>query len=79
MGVPVPPSEKTHPTEKSVGLYLEIFNQLCDLQTMQNMVVPFAGSGASLIAAQRLGINATGYDLSEYNYNNWLLRRESGK
>lgn len=79
LGAAVPPSIKTHPTEKSVALYEDIFRNICDLKIMHNMVVPFAGSGSSLIAAQRLNISAIGYDLSEYNYNNWLLRRENGK
>lgn len=64
---PVHPSRKVHPTERPLELMQEV------LQTFalpgDRVLVPFAGSGATLRAAFSLGMKAVGFDLTE-NYRN---------
>lgn len=60
---PVSASRKIHPTERPIELIQDI------LQTFAwegaRLMVPFLGSGNTLLAAANLGIKAFGYDLSE--------------
>ncbi len=59
---PVPPLDKIHPTERPVELIKEILSTFC--WPKSNILVPFAGSGASLIAANEMGHSVVGFDLS---------------
>ena len=69
---PVPPALKIHPTEKPVELMQEI------LQTFgvagARVLVPFLGSGNTLLAAANLRMNAFGYELSEEYKNDFTIR-----
>ncbi len=58
---PVPPSGRSHPTEKPTKL-LEYLISKVDAQTV---IDPFAGSGATLMAARDLGRQAVGIEISE--------------
>jgi site-specific DNA-methyltransferase (adenine-specific) len=60
---PVPPQRKIHPTEKPIEL-LEAILQTFTMSG-QKALVPFLGSGATLMAAANLGVDAFGFDLSE--------------
>lgn len=59
---PVPPTRKIHPTEKPIEL-LEAVLQTFTMKG-QKVLSPFLGSGAALMAAANLGLEATGFDLS---------------
>jgi DNA modification methylase len=69
---PVAASKKAHPTERPVELIQEI------LQTFAwencRLMIPFLGSGNTLLAATNLGIPAFGYDLTEDYRNAFTLR-----
>ena len=58
-----PHSRKYHPTQRPVDLMLEILRTFAWPGSI--IMVPFLGSGATLRAAYRLGINGFGWDLSE--------------
>lgn len=60
---PIAPNKKFHPTQKPLELYQEIY-QTFSFEGAK-CVVPFAGSGASLVAAAMCKRNAVGWDLTE--------------
>lgn len=62
-----------HPTAKPIDLLKEIIETFC--WPGSNILVPFAGSGNTLEAADILGFKACGFDLSEEFYSNFILRR----
>lgn len=77
---PVPPQRKIHPTEKPIEL-LEAILQTFTMKGMK-MLVPFLGSGATLMAAANQGIEAFGFDLSEKfkrSYETRILSQAYGK
>jgi ParB/RepB/Spo0J family partition protein len=59
---PVHGSHKIHPTERPVELMQDILRTFT--KPSAKVLVPFAGSGATLLAAANLRMVATGYDLS---------------
>lgn len=60
---PVAPQKKHHPTQKPLELYQEL-HQTFSFEGAK-ILVPFAGSGASLLAAHLTGRSAIGWDLNE--------------
>lgn len=71
---PVPPGKKTHPTERPLDLILEIIDTF--VFESGSVLVPFLGSGTTLIAAYKRELPAWGYDLVEDVKNRFLLRVE---
>jgi site-specific DNA-methyltransferase (adenine-specific) len=67
---PVP--RKVHPTEKPIELMTELLS-LFTLPGCQ-VLVPFLGSGNTLLAAANLNCPAAGYDLSEAYKNDFRLK-----
>jgi ParB/RepB/Spo0J family partition protein len=69
--------KKIHPTERPIELVQEL------LQTFAwegcRLMVPFLGSGNTLLAASNLGITAFGYDLSEEYRNAYIIRVNEAK
>lgn len=61
-----------HPNEKPVPLYVRLIESI--LPPSENMLDPFMGSGASLVAAERLFRDAMGYELMP-NYFEIAKRR----
>jgi site-specific DNA-methyltransferase (adenine-specific) len=59
---PVSPVKKSHPTERPIELITDILNTFGTEGS--RVVVPFAGSGTTLIAAADLSMVPMGYDLS---------------
>lgn len=60
---PVPPGDKVHPTARPIEMIqdmLEIF-----VRPGRTVMVPFAGSGNTLLAAANLNLTAFGWDLAE--------------
>jgi site-specific DNA-methyltransferase (adenine-specific) len=70
-------TKKIHPTERPIELIQEI------LQTFGwegcRLMVPFLGSGNTLLAASNLGITAFGYDLSVEYKNAYTLRVQEAR
>lgn len=54
---------KIHPTERPISLMLDIIQTFAFGNS--RVLVPFAGSGTTLIAAQMLGMHAIGFDLTQ--------------
>ncbi len=73
---PVLSSQKIHPAERPVELIQEILRTFC--WPKSNILVPFAGSGASLIAASEMGHSVVGFDLSP-EYKNAFIAKIGGK
>lgn len=69
---PVPPASKIHPTERPVELVQEILTTFVDVGS--RIVVPFAGSGNTLLACANLGMDGTGFELSKEYQNSYILR-----
>jgi site-specific DNA-methyltransferase (adenine-specific) len=73
----VSPGRKVHPTERPVELIQDI------LQTFAwegcRLMVPFLGSGNTLLAAANIGITAFGFDLTEDYRNAYTLRVNEGR
>ena len=67
---PVVAGSKRHPTERPAALIQE----LLDIFTLENdqVVVPFAGSGRTMLEAWKMKRNAIGYDLSDDYRNGYL-------
>lgn len=68
----VPPSSHRHPTERPVFLIQDLIDTFCWPST--NILCPFLGSGNTIIAANNLGLQCTGFDLSEAYRNEFLAR-----
>mgnify|MGYP002638586051 CR=1 FL=1 len=69
---PVTSSTRFHKTEKPVALEIDILNTFA--RANQLLVIPYLGSGNSLVAAHKLGIQAFGFEIEEkfksrYMYN----------
>jgi DNA modification methylase len=60
--MPVKAMDKEHPTEKPIELYMDLLSVFAMPQ--QRLMVPFLGSGNTLLAAENLGIQGFGYELS---------------
>jgi len=60
---PVPPKQRTHPTEKPVALLAHLLKKSCPTDGL--VLDPFAGTGSTLVAAQQFGVRAVGVELEE--------------
>jgi site-specific DNA-methyltransferase (adenine-specific) len=69
---PVPPQQRTHPTEKPVQLLAHLVTKSCP--EGGRVLAPFAGTGATLVAAQQFGRRAVGVE-SEERYCELAARR----
>lgn len=70
----VPGKLKYHPTQRPAELITEIFETLG--AGRQNVLVPFLGSGATLLASYALGFNAFGFDLNGEYKDQFMLEVE---
>lgn len=69
---PVPPDSKIHPTERPIEMIQDLLSTFC--WEGSRILVPFAGSGNTLLAATNLGMSAIGTDLSEEYKNSFMVR-----
>ncbi len=69
---PVPPALKVHPTERPVELMQEVLDTFGIAGA--RVLVPFLGSGNTLLAAANLRMNAFGYELTEEYKNDYVIR-----
>lgn len=68
---------KTHPAEKPVELMQEILETF--ILQGSRVIVPFAGSGSTLLAASNLHIESLGFDLSQDYKNTFVKKVHKGK
>ena len=76
---PVASADKFHPTQKPLDLYTELYETFCFPPPPKGpdwlILSAFAGSGAALLAAQKMGYRAMGFDtVKEYQvkYMAWV-------
>lgn len=69
---PVPPNQKSHPTERPVELIKEIYNTFAFAGS--RVLIPFLGSGSGLIAAHELDMSPVGFELSKGYKDSFLVR-----
>ena len=68
----VPPSQRIHATERPVELMQELLRTFAYPQA--RVIVPFLGSGNTLIACYKEGMTGFGYDLSKEHKRGFLVR-----
>jgi len=75
-------SEKVHPTTKPIELMMELIEVFMIPSPSKIVLVPFAGSGNTILAASNLGVSASGTDLNSsyrdaflYNIMNQEFRK----
>lgn len=73
---PLRSQEKIHPFERPLDLMMEILSTFTS--TGAKVLVPFLGSGKTLMAAHRLNMTAIGYDLSSQYRDSFLVKISKG-
>jgi ParB/RepB/Spo0J family partition protein len=69
---PVQAAKKIHPTERPVELIQDVMQTFC--WEGARILVPFLGSGNSILAASNLGMTAFGWDLAQAHKDGYILR-----
>lgn len=73
----IDPDKKVHPTERPIELIQEVlitFGRRGDM-----VLVPFAGSGNTMLAANNLHMNSVGFDIVESYKDDFLLKIHAGQ
>lgn len=73
---PVTAINKVHPTERPIELIQEIINTFTQVDS--KILVPFLGSGNTLLAACNCGCEAKGYELNKTYRDTFVLRVYEG-
>jgi ParB/RepB/Spo0J family partition protein len=71
------PDHKVHPTERPIEMIEEVIRTFCI--PGGHIMVPFLGSGNTMLAASNLGSTCFGFDLSEEYKNAYLKRVMDGE
>ena len=74
---PVPPQQKTHPTERPIEMMRDIYDTFAF--TGSRVLIPFLGSGSGLIAADQLGMSPVGFELSKSYRDSFLVKLHNMK
>ena len=74
---PIPPNQKTHPTERPIELMKELYNTFAF--SGSRILIPFLGSGNGLLAANDLGLSAVGFELSKAHKDSFLVKVHNRK
>ena len=69
---PVPPQQKSHPTERPVDMMRDIYETFAFQGS--RVLIPFLGSGSGLIAAHQLGMTGVGFELTKAYKDSFLVR-----
>ena len=69
---PVPPNQKTHPTERPIELMKDIYETFAFPGS--RVLIPFLGSGNGLIASYQLGMQGVGFELSKSYKDSFLVK-----
>jgi site-specific DNA-methyltransferase (adenine-specific) len=69
---PIPPNQKTHPTERPVDLTTEIYDTFAFPGS--RILIPFLGSGNGLISAHNLGMSAVGFELTKACKDSFIVK-----
>lgn len=68
---------KVHPTERPIEMITEVLKTFCS--PGQRVLVPFLGSGNTLLAASNYGMTGFGFDLSEEYRNSFMAKVQNGE
>lgn len=77
---PVAPQNKIHPTERPIEMIQDVLQTFAPIGA--RVLVPFLGSGNTLLASSNLNMQAIGFDLSKEYKDRFTIRvheREPGK
>ncbi len=74
---PVPPARKIHPTERPIELMAELISTFVNQDA--DVIVPFLGSGTTILAAANLMMYAFGYELNEPYRRPFVVRVDEGE
>jgi ParB/RepB/Spo0J family partition protein len=74
---PIAGRSKVHPTERPLPLMTRIMETFAFANS--KVLVPFAGSGVSLLAAHSLKMHPVGYDLSQQYKDSYILKVMEGE
>ena len=69
---PVPPQQKSHPTERPVEMMRDIYETFAFPGS--RVLIPFLGSGSGLIAAHQLGMTGVGFELTKAYRDSFLVK-----
>ena len=69
---PISPQLKVHPTERSIEMIADVLTTFT--QPNSNILVPFAGSGNTLIAAAQNNMLPVGFDLTEEYFESYIIK-----
>ena len=72
---PVPPQNKTHPTERPLDLMKDIYDTFAFPGS--RILIPFLGSGVGLIAGHELGMSSIGFELGKGYRDSFLVKVNS--
>jgi len=73
---PISPEKKSHPTERPIEMLERLLDVFC--RPGAHIMVPFLGSGNTMLAAANKGTSAFGFDLAE-DYRNAFVARVQTK
>jgi DNA modification methylase len=74
---PVPPQQKTHPTERPIEMMQDIYRTFAFPGS--RILIPFLGSGNGLIAAYREEMSAVGFEIGKGYKDSFLVKVNSMK
>jgi len=69
---PIPPQQKVHPTERPIEMISDVLTTFA--QPNANVLVPFAGSGNTLIAAAQNQMIPIGFDLTKEYFESYIIK-----
>jgi DNA modification methylase len=69
---PIPPQQKTHPTERPIQLMKDIYETFAFPGS--RVLIPFLGSGNGILAADQLGMSPIGFELSKGYKDSFLVK-----
>ncbi len=69
---PIPPQQKTHPTERPIELMKDIYETFAFPGS--RVLIPFLGSGNGLISAYQLGMTGIGFELGKGYKDSFLVK-----
>ena len=72
---PVPPQQKSHPTERPLEMMRDIYETFAFQGS--RVLIPFLGSGSGLIAAHQLGMTGIGFELTKAYRDSFLVKANS--
>ncbi len=74
---PVKANDKIHPTERPIEMIQDVLSTFS--QIGGRVLVPFLGSGNTLLAANNLNMQAVGFELSEEYKSKYIVRVKNGE